>query len=90
MTLGPFWETLGANFGHFFDFAKKGANHGFIAHGGEIKGAAAEEASREAANMDGKTLKNKAGKTMHLLPILASFWEAFGNILGAKRLSKIE
>ena len=53
---------MGGNFGYFFDFAKKGAYHGFIAHAGEIKGPAAEQASKQAATMEGKTLKKLTWK----------------------------
>ena len=47
---------FGSSFRTLFDFAKKGAHHGFIAHGGEIKGPTAEQASEEAVKMEGKTV----------------------------------
>ena len=77
---------LGANFTYIFDFAKKGAHHGFIAHGGEIKGPAAEQASKKAANIEKGTSKNKLGQTM----IFYQCWLHFGSLLGAKRPSKFE
>ena len=60
----------------FFDLAKKGANRGFIAHGGEIKGPSAEEASKKAAKMEGKTVKTQAWKSNNI-------FINFGFILGA-------
>ena len=51
----------------FFDFAQKGASHGFIAHGGEIKGPAAEQASKKAAIMEGATVKKQVWKNNDFL-----------------------
>ena len=71
-----------------FDLAKKGVHHGDIGHGCEIKGPAAEQASKKELKWKDKLSKNMPGKTMIFLSILASFWEPFRTILGAKGLQK--
>ena len=86
-----FWKHFGSHFGRlweliwatFIDFANKCARHGFIALGGEIKGPAAEEASKKAAKMEGTTVKKQAWKNDELFTIfgfiLGAFWEHFGS-----------
>ena len=59
---GLLWELISAT---FFYFGK----NGFIAHGGEIKGPAAEQASKEAAKMEGKSVKKQAWKNNDFLLI---------------------
>ena len=66
----------------FSDSAKKGVHRGFIAHGGEIKGPAAEEASKKAETMEGTTVKKQAWNNKVFLTnfgsLLGAFWEPKG------------
>ena len=70
----------------FVDFAKKGAHHGFIGHGGEIKGPAAEQARKKAENMEGKTVEKQAWKDNDIFInfgiMLGAFWGHFGSKIG--------
>ena len=84
------WNHFGSHFGRLWelisatsiDLANKCAHHGFIAHGGEIKGPTAEQASKEVAKMEGKTVKKQAWKNNELFInfgiILGAFWDHFG------------
>ena len=67
----PFWETLKLISVSFFDFTNKCAHRGFIAHGGEIKGPAAEQASNKTEKMEGQTIKKQAWKNNDFLSIFA-------------------
>ena len=77
---GRLWELISVT---FFDFAKKGAHHGFIAHGGEIKGPSAEEATKQTPKMEGTTVKKQGWKNNEMFTncgfILGAFWKHFGS-----------
>ena len=56
--LGDILSDFGRSFWlPFPTLQQKGAHHGFIAHGGEIKGAAPDEASKKAERIEEKTVK---------------------------------
>ena len=82
--------TLGAYFGYFSVFAKKGADHEFICHGDEIEGRAPGKASQKASTIEEKTVRKQAWKNNALFSncglMLGAFWEHFGS----QRPSKIE
>ena len=68
---------------------QKNAHRGFIAQGGEIKGPAAEQASKKAEQMEGNTLKKQAWTNNDNFTNFGEILEAFWEPKGLQKLSEI-